>query len=225
MVNPDKVGLLEKAIMQADLLTGKRLVSAIAVENGYESLVFDVLEPILATLGKRLQRQEASLAQSYVASLVVEEALRLHQSFRSPRNLPGSPEPVRKGPVVLANIEGDCHPLGRKIVSAFLNIGNWNVCDLGIDVEASRIVDKAVEIGARVIGVSAMIFTTAESIRKVRQEINARGLEGRVMLAVGGAVFRLRPELAGQVGGDGTAPSAFSAAALFDELWQRAKGG
>ena len=225
MVNPDTIGLLEKAIMQADLLTGKRLVSAIAVESGDDALVFDVLEPILADLGERLKRQEASLAQSYVASLVVDEALRLHQAFRTPLATPGARETARKGPVVLANIEGDCHPLGRKIVSAFLNISNWNVCDLGVDVEASRIVDKAVEIWARVIGVSAMIFTTAENIRTVRQEIDARGLSGRIMLAVGGAVFRLRPELADQVGGDGTAPSAFSAAALFDELWQRAKGG
>ncbi len=224
MVDPEKISLLEKSIMQADLLTGKRLVSAIAVENGYGALIFDALEPILAALGEKLKRQEASLAQSYVASLVVDEALRLHQSFHSSQDLPGSPPIVRKGPVVLTNIEGDCHPLGRKIVSAFLKINNWDVCDLGIDVEAPLIVDKALEIGARVIGVSAMIFTTAENIRKVRQEINARGLEGRVMLAVGGAVFRLRPELAAQIGGDGTAPSAFSAAALFDELWQRAKG-
>jgi hypothetical protein len=67
-------------------------------------------------------------------------------------------------------------------------------------VDAKTFVDEAVRTGARVIGVSAMIYTTAENIRKVRQEIKTRGLEKRIKLAVGGAVFRLRPELVQKVG-------------------------
>jgi hypothetical protein len=39
---------------------------------------------------------------------------------------------------------------------------------------------------------------------------------------VGGAVFKLRPELVADFGGDGTASSAVEASALFEGLWQRA---
>ena len=80
-------------------------------------------------------------------------------------------------------------------------------------------VDAALANGARVIGVSAMMLTTAENIRALRSEIDARGLGGRIQLAVGGAVFKLRPELMLEVGGDGTASSAIQAPELFERLW------
>jgi methanogenic corrinoid protein MtbC1 len=82
-------------------------------------------------------------------------------------------------------------------------------------------VNKAVETCARVIGVSAMMYTTAGNIRKVRDELDSRNLSGRIQLAVGGAVFKLRPELTHEVGGDGTASSCFKAPKLFEELWER----
>jgi methylmalonyl-CoA mutase cobalamin-binding domain/chain len=215
---PEAVQLLEEAILQADLLAGRCIVGELAAEYGYDALIFEAFEPILTALGERMKRQEASLAQSYVASMMMDEVLRLYEAAP----IPGREGLSRKGPIVLANIEDDCHPLGRKIVSAFLRVHQWEVYDLGIDVEAKTIVEQALNVGARVIGVSAMIFTTAENIRKVRREINDRGFENRIKLAVGGAVFRLRPELAAQVGADGTAPNAFSALILFEELWQQA---
>ena len=49
--------------------------------------------------------------------------------------------------------------------------------------------DKAQEVRARVIGVSAMTMTTARRVRSVREDIDRRGLGGRIQLAVGDAVF------------------------------------
>ena len=66
-----------------------------------------------------------------------------------------------------------------------------------------------------------MMYSTARSIRNLREEIDRRGLAGRIQLAVGGAVFKLRPELVREFGGDGTTASALSASALFDDLWNR----
>jgi methanogenic corrinoid protein MtbC1 len=66
-----------------------------------------------------------------------------------------------------------------------------------------------------------MMYTTAGNIRKVRHELDKRNLSGRIQLAVGGAVFKLRPELAAEVGGDGTASSCFKTPALFEELWKK----
>ncbi|MBN1939250.1 MAG: cobalamin-dependent protein [Candidatus Aminicenantes bacterium] len=220
-IEPETLKALEQAILLPDMKTGKRLVEELSSRHGYDTLIFDVFEPLLTEIGERLKRNEASLAQSYVASILFDDVLKRFESADIPAGREGHP---RLGPVVMANIEDDCHPLGRKIVSTLLRVNNWEVCDLGIDVEAGKIVDKAVEIGARVIGLSAMIFTTAENIRKVREEIDARGLAGRVKLAVGGAVFRLRPDLYEKVGADGTAPSAFTAAALFADLWRKAEG-
>jgi len=82
----------------------------------------------------------------------------------------------------------------------------------------AEFVDAALAEGARVIGVSAMMLTNAENIARVRAELDRRGLSGRVKLAVGGAVFVMRPELVAEVGGDGTAATAMDAPALFERL-------
>jgi methylmalonyl-CoA mutase cobalamin-binding domain/chain len=105
------------------------------------------------------------------------------------------------------------------MVGIFLQTAGWQVYGLCIDVTAEEFVEKALEVDARVIGASAMIYTTAVNIKKLRDEIDRRGLKGHVQLAVGCVVFKLRPELVAEVGGDGTTASAVNAPALFEELW------
>jgi methanogenic corrinoid protein MtbC1 len=87
-----------------------------------------------------------------------------------------------------------------------------------------QFVDKAIEVGAFVVGASAMMQTTALNIRKLRDLIDARGLKGRLKLAVGGAVFNWRPELVAEVGGDGTSGNAAVVDTLFQRLQAEAKG-
>jgi methanogenic corrinoid protein MtbC1 len=96
----------------------------------------------------------------------------------------------------------------------------WKIHDLGNDVPAGEFVETALQVGAQIIGASAMMYTTAMNIAKLREEINKRNLTGHFRLAVGGAVFKLRPELVHEVGGDGTAPNAINAPALFDRLYR-----
>jgi len=105
------------------------------------------------------------------------------------------------------------------MVGIFLQTAGWQVHDLGIDITAEEFIEKALEVEARVIGASAMIYTTAINIKKLRDELDQRGLADRIQLAVGGAVFKLRPELIKEVGGDGSADSAINAPALFESLW------
>jgi methylmalonyl-CoA mutase cobalamin-binding domain/chain len=191
------------------------LLTAEGTAKGFSYAVHEILEPVLVEIGERWATDKLSLAQGYVAGKVAEDVL-LKMSNASPR-----PEGARKGPVVIGNIEDDHHALGRKMVAIFLSAAGWEVVDLGNDVLPTQFVDKAEELGARIIGVSAMMLTTAENISLVRQELDKRGLSGRVQLAVGGAVINLRPELVDTLGGDGTCASAIQAPALFDSLWAR----
>jgi methanogenic corrinoid protein MtbC1 len=175
------------------------------------------MEPVLEDVGDRWAREQLSLAQGYVAGKVAEDLLlKIHAADEE-----AGTGHAAKGPVVLGNIEDDYHSLGRKLVSVFLQSAGWRVVDLGNDVPAAQFVDAAVEAGARVIGVSAMMYTTASNIRGIRDELDRRRLSGRIQIAVGGAVFKLRPELADEVGGDGTASSGFRAPQLFERLWER----
>ena len=205
---------LIEAIRQADHAAANTLLADWAAEHGESQLFAEVLEPTLQRIGAEWKSGEScTIAQAYVAAKVAEDTL-----LRVATNSPASPPGTDRGPVVLGNIEEDFHALGRRMVGTFLRTKGWTVHDLGNDVTAAEFVDQAVVTGARVIGVSAMMLTTARNIRRLREEINRRGLAGRIQLAVGGAVFVVRPALVTEVGGDGTAPSALGAAELFERL-------
>ncbi len=212
---------LLKAIEQADRARAAAVIDAWAIGRPFDRVVPELLSPVLETFGKNwaVGLGGVSLATGYVASKVAEDVL---ARLLLESDTASGAQPSR-GPVVLGNVEDDFHPLGRKMVAAFLRADGWIVHDLGVDVSAEQFVDKAVETGARAIGASAMMFTTAKNVAKIRSEIDRRGLNGRLQLAVGGAVFKLRPELVAEFGGDGTAASAVEASPLFESLVQRSR--
>jgi methanogenic corrinoid protein MtbC1 len=208
------------AIERADRAGAREIIEAWAEGRSFERVVPELLSPTLEAFGTIWSQGDSgvSLATGYVASKVAEDVLaRLLEEAKAA----GHSHPT-KGPVVLGNVEDDFHPLGRKMVVAFLRTNGWEVVDLGVDVAPTQFVDQAEASGAKIIGASAMMHTTAKNVVRIREEIDRRGLTGRLRLAVGGAVFKLRPELVEAFGGDGTAASAVEASALFETLWQQA---
>lgn len=210
---------LLKAILEADRTYANLIIDSWASEKGYESAITDLLSGVLEEIGRMWDvTGEISLSQGYVAAKIAEDVFA--KALES-KKITANDQKIIKGPVVLGNIEDDYHPLGRKMVSSFLRIAGWKVIDLGVDVPADIFVDKALENGARIIGASAMMYSTAKNIQKLRAELDNRGLSGIIQIAVGGAVFKLRKELVDEVSGDGTCQSALQAPALFDDLWAR----
>jgi methanogenic corrinoid protein MtbC1 len=199
MINADRSGA-------ADIIE-----QALASGMDPREIIADILDPAIVRLGSLWEDETMSLAQNFVASKIAEDTLL--------RCIPeGTANPDSKGAVVIGNIEDDFHSLGRKTVGLFLSASGWDVHDLGNDVLAENFLEKALEVNACVIGVSAMMQTTALNIRKLRQLIDNQGLTGRIKLAVGGAVFNWRPDLMAEVGGDGTCHNAVGADELFMRL-------
>jgi len=188
-----------------------------STQTSFKEIIFNVLEPMLTELGQLWMRGKISLAHGYISGKVAEEFYLMaarDQEFNLSRT-------HHRGTVVLGNIEDDFHPLGRRLVNIYARSAGWNIIDLGTDVTAEHFIEKAIENKADIIAVSAMMFTTAKNIIKVRQELDKNSLSGKVMLAVGGAVFKLRPELVTEIGGDGTADTAIGAPNLFETLLKK----
>lgn len=214
MNNQEKIKILGDTINDGEKDKAVKLLSDWAEKAGYKEIIFTVLEPLLIKWGKLWMQGKLSLAHGYLSGKVAEEFYLIasqSQEFLVSKN-------EVKGTIVLGNIEDDFHPLGRRLVNIFSKASGWNTVDLGNDVIAENFIESAVEHNASIIAVSAMMFTTAKNIEKIRKELDRQSLSGKIKLAVGGAVFKLRPELVADVGGDGTADNAIDAPALFESL-------
>ncbi|HET9569865.1 MAG TPA: cobalamin-dependent protein [Bacteroidales bacterium] len=183
-------------------------------QTSFKEVISGVLEPMLIKWGKLWMQGKLSLAHGYLSGKVAEEFYMIAAQDPEFNQFTG----ISKGTIVLGNIEDDFHPLGRRLVNVYSKAAGWNIHDLGNDVHAELFVEKALEYHAEIIAVSAMMFTTAKNIIQVRNALDRNNLSGKIQLAVGGAVFKLRPELVFEVGGDGTAETAMDAPHLFDSL-------
>jgi len=166
---------LETAILDADRQAANQVMDEWAAAQGYDKAVTEILEPTLAEIGLLWDKSgDLSLAQGYVAGKIAADIM-----VKAAADGKGSGE-KKKGPIVIGNIEEDFHALGRRLVSVFLRSSGWEVHDMGNDVPADEFVEEALDVGAGIIAVSAMMYTTAINIRKVREEIDKQGFRHRV---------------------------------------------
>jgi 5-methyltetrahydrofolate--homocysteine methyltransferase len=90
-----------------------------------------------------------------------------------------------KGTIVMATVKGDVHDIGKNIVGVVLQCNNYEVVDLGVMVPAQKIIDKAKEIDADLIGLSGLITPSLDEMVNFAAEMERQGLE--IPLLIGGA--------------------------------------
>ena len=121
-----------------------------------------------------------------------------------------------KKKVIMGTVEGDIHDIGKSIVVAFLAANGFETYDLGRDVPPEKFAEKAKEVGADVVGASALLTTTMEMQKKVVEAVKAAGLAGKVKIIVGGAPTS--EEWAKKIGADAYGENAIEAVAKIKRL-------
>ena len=145
--------LLIVKIINAERTEAVDLIGGIAAQVGYPAAISHVLDPALIEIGTMWAREKLSLAQGYVAAKITEDIL-----LKAVDTTEWQTETAALHiPVVLASIEDDFHPLGRRMVSTFLQLAGWQVHDMGNDITAGEMLDKAVALDAPNIVVWAMM--------------------------------------------------------------------
>jgi 5-methyltetrahydrofolate--homocysteine methyltransferase len=94
---------------------------------------------------------------------------------------------VSKGRVVLATVFGDVHDIGKNLVKTILSNNGYTVFDLGKQVPVQAIVDKARELDATAIGLSALLVSTSRQMPTCVAELHRLGLG--VPVLIGGAAI------------------------------------
>ena len=120
------------------------------------------------------------------------------------------------GKVVLGTVEGDIHEIGKSLVGTMLTSSGFEVYDMGVDVSTADILAKAEEVGADIIGLSALLTTTMVKQKEVIDEITKRGMKVKVM--VGGAP--VTKEWVHKIEADGYSEDAIGAVNVAKELME-----
>src|SRR5262249_53302521 len=125
---------------------------------------------------------------------------------------------VTKGRVVLATVYGDVHDIGKNLVKTILSNNGYTVFDLGKQVPVQAILDKAKEVNATAIGLSALLVSTSRQMPICVGELHRAGLAFPVLIG-GAAINRNFGRRAALVDGEAFyAPGVFYCKDAFEGL-------
>lgn len=106
--------------------------------------------------------------------------------------------------MVLATVKGDVHDIGKNIVGIVLACNNFEIIDMGVMVSCDKILAKAREVGADVIGLSGLITPSLDEMMHVASEMERLGM--KTPLLIGGATtsavhtaIKIAPRYSGSV--------------------------
>jgi corrinoid protein of di/trimethylamine methyltransferase len=123
------------------------------------------------------------------------------------------------GRVVLATVEGDIHDIGKSLVGIMMFIGGFEVHDLGTNVPMGKVIEKAREVHADIVGLSALLTTTMVRQRDFVEVLDDMGLKGKVRVMVGGAP--VTRSWADEIGADGYSEDAVGAVEVAKALLRK----
>jgi 5-methyltetrahydrofolate--homocysteine methyltransferase len=116
------------------------------------------------------------------------------------------------GTVVIGTVKGDLHDIGKNLVGMMLEGAGFDVVDLGTDVNPGSFVDAVKEHEPQVIGLSALLTTTMQSMKATIEAIEQAGVREDVFVMIGGAP--VTSAFAEEIGADAYGPDASQAVAL-----------
>ncbi|HEY2468055.1 MAG TPA: methionine synthase [Terracidiphilus sp.] len=90
-----------------------------------------------------------------------------------------------QGKIVLATVKGDVHDIGKNIVGVVLACNNYEVIDMGVMVPAEKILERAREVKADIIGLSGLITPSLDEMVHVAREMERQ--QFKLPLLIGGA--------------------------------------
>lgn len=175
-----------------------------AINNGFV--------PGLDEVGAQFGTGEMFLPDLVLAA----EAMKTAVAILEPELARQGTERVSLGKVVIGTVDGDIHDIGKTLVATMLSASGFQVFDLGVNVPIPQFAQKAREVGADIVGVSALLTTTMVKQRNVVEALDDMGLRPKVSVMVGGAP--VTREWADEIGAEGYSEDAIGAVAVAKQM-------
>ncbi|HHY0138787.1 TPA: homocysteine S-methyltransferase family protein [Clostridioides difficile] len=172
-------------------------------EKDENYILDEILIPALDKVGKRYDSGDIFLPQLIQSAETVKVSLNTIKETL----LSKSSNNVSKGKIIVATVKGDIHDIGKNIVKIMLENYGYEVIDLGKDVPIEEVVEVAKKRNIKLVGLSALMTTTVQSMKDTIQALRDNEINAKVF--VGGAV--LTEEYAEEMGADYYSKDAKSA--------------
>ncbi|HLV35444.1 MAG TPA: vitamin B12 dependent-methionine synthase activation domain-containing protein, partial [Spirillospora sp.] len=159
----------------------ERLIDDCLTRQDAVGVLNNVLLPAMKEVGDKFGSGELILPFVLQSAEAMKKAVGYLEQFMD------KVEGTTKGTVVLATVYGDVHDIGKNLVKTILSNNGYTVHDLGKQVPANTIIEKAQEYNADAIGLSALLVSTSKQMPLIVNELARRNLHYPVL--IGGAAI------------------------------------
>jgi 5-methyltetrahydrofolate--homocysteine methyltransferase len=200
---------MAEALIEGNAGKVKELVQAAVDEGTKPQQVLDEgLISGMEVVGVRFKNCEI-----YVPEVLVS-ARAMHAGMEILEPLLAAAGAKARGVFVVGTVKGDLHDIGKNLVAMMLKGAGWKVVDMGVDVDAEKFVQAAIDEEADVIGLSALLTTTMVNMKSVIEIAKNKDCKSKIV--VGGAP--LTQNYANEIGADGYAPDAATAVEIISSV-------
>ena len=184
-----------------------------ALADGVDILkIIDALTKGINKVGDKFEAMECFLPELIMAANIMDSSMTILRPELERLDVKtGTP-----GTIVIANLQGDIHDIGRQIATVMLRAAGLTVHDMGHDVKPDVAIEKAVEVKADIIGLSSLLTTSLPFARDMIKLLGELGLRDQFKVVMGGGA--VTPEFCEEIGADGYGRDAAHGVRVISEL-------
>jgi 5-methyltetrahydrofolate--homocysteine methyltransferase len=184
-----------------------RLTQAMLDDGTDPHIILDAAREAMAIVGQRYEAKEYFLPELLISGDLMKQIGAL---VKPKLKAQGAGKTI--GKVLIGTIAGDIHDIGKDVVTFMLEVNNFEVADIGVDVAPQAFVEKIREFKPAVVGLSGFLTQGFDQMKATIAAIKDAGLRGSVKIMIGGAI--MDDKVATYVGADAYGADASAAVKL-----------
>jgi 5-methyltetrahydrofolate--homocysteine methyltransferase len=206
----DLSGIKEAVILGDSEQVTKLTQAALSEQLDLNEIIDNGLIAGMNVIGDRFKNNEIFIPE------VMLSAHAMHAGMEILKPLFSSSGIESKGVVLIATVKGDVHDIGKNLVAMMFESAGFTIIDLGIDVDASKVVEAVRAHNPKIVALSTLLTTTLDNMKNIIDTLKTEGLRESVLIMTGGAA--VNESYALELGADGYAKDASLAVDKAKEL-------
>ena len=202
---------ISSAVIKGDADQVSKLTKDALEENiDVQDIINNGLVAGMNVIGERFKKNEIFIPEVMISAHAMRTGMEILKPLFSSSNI----EP--KGIVIIATVKGDVHDIGKNLVAMMFEGAGFKVIDLGIDIDAPKVVRSVKEHKPDILALSTLLTTTMPYMKNIVIALSEEQLKDTIKIMIGGAA--VNQEYADEIGADGYAKDASLAVDKAKEL-------